>query len=489
MSATDKNLDLRVVIIGAGMAGIMAAINLKKAGYNNVIIYEKAKKLGGTWRENTYPGLTCDVPSHGYTYSFEGNPEWTHKYPPGSEIQGYFEQTSNKYGVDELTQCNQEITRCNHIDGQWHLETKSGIKDNADIVIAATGVLHVPSYPDIKGIEDFEGAIFHTSRWDHSVPLDDKRVAIIGTGSTGCQIVSGLYQRTAKVSQFQRTAQWIMHSDNPIYTEEEKQAFRNDPALLTSMQHSPESDAMVEWFTNAIINPDSEGMAQLEATVRENLESKVKDPVLLEKLRPNYRAVCKRLIFSADYYEAIQGPNSELVTEGIDRIEAKGIRTLDGKLHEFDVIALATGFKADRFMRPMEITGKNDMTLEKLWKKRPSAYLAVSMPSFPNFFMLNGPNGPVGNFSLIDIAESQWGYIEQLIDLISVGKCKEIDVKQAALDQFDIDRIAAAKTTIWATGCNSWYLDSEGVPATWPWSRDRFKEEMKAPKLDDYNLA
>ena len=246
---------------------------------------------------------------------------------------------------------------------------------------------------------------------------------------------------------------------------------------------------MIEWFTNAIIDPDSEGMQKLEDTVRENLESKVKDPVLREKLRPNYRAVCKRLIFSEDYYEAIQGPNSELITEGIDRIEAKGIRTVDGELHEFDVIALATGFKADRFMRPMGITGKNGVTVEQLWAKRPRAYLAISMPDFPNFFMLNGPNGPVGNFSLIDIAESQWGYIQQLIDLVAEGKCQEIDVKHESLDQFDIDRIAAAKTTIWATGCNSWYLDAEGVPATWPWSRERFKEEMAAPKLEAYDLA
>jgi len=484
-----KNLDLRFIIMGAGMAGVMAAINLKKEGYKNIVIYEKGHTLGGTWRENTYPGLTCDVPSHGYTYSFEPNPEWSHRYPPGAEIQSYFEKTSAKYGINELTQYNQEITSCNYIDGQWHIETKHGRKDVADIVIAATGVLHVPSYPNIEGIDDFEGAIFHTARWDHSVPLDGKRVAVIGTGSTGAQIVSGLYKRASKLSQFQRTAQWIMHSDNPAYTEEEKEAFRTDPVLLKSMQNSPESNAMIEWFTNAIIDPDSEGMQKLEDTVRENLESKVKDPVLREKLRPNYRAVCKRLIFSEDYYEAIQGPNSELITEGIDRIEAKGIRTVDGELHEFDVIALATGFKADRFMRPMGITGKNGVTVEQLWAKRPRAYLAISMPDFPNFFMLNGPNGPVGNFSLIDIAESQWGYIQQLIDLVAEGKCQEIDVKHESLDQFDIDRIAAAKTTIWATGCNSWYLDAEGVPATWPWSRERFKEEMAAPKLEAYDLA
>lgn len=489
MSSAAKNLDLRIVIIGAGMAGVMAAINLKKAGYTKVTIYEKGHTLGGTWRENTYPGLTCDVPSHGYTYSFEANPEWTHRYPPGAEIQQYFEQTSAKYNVNEQTLYNQEITSCNYKEGQWQLETKSGIRDKADIVIAATGVLHVPSYPDIEGVDDFEGDIFHTARWDHSVPLDGKRVAVIGTGSTGCQIVSGLYRRAAKISQFQRTAQWIMHSDNPAYTEEEKEAFRTDSELLASMQNSPESNAMVEWFTNAIVNPDSEGMAQLEATVLENLESKVKDPVLLEKLRPDYRAVCKRLIFSADYYEAIQGPNSELLTEAIERIEARGIRTVDGKLHEFDVIALATGFKADRFMRPMEITGKNGTSLEKLWQKRPSAYLAISMPDFPNLYMLNGPNGPVGNFSLIDIAESQWHYINQLIDLVAGGECSEVDVKKETLKQFDIDRIAAAKTTIWATGCKSWYLDAEGVPATWPWTRERFKQEMKAPKLENYNLT
>ncbi|MGI9283997.1 MAG: hypothetical protein ACR2P1_01265, partial [Pseudomonadales bacterium] len=215
----------------------------------------------------------------------------------------------------------------------------------------------------------------------------------------------------------------------------------------------------------------------------------IRDPALKEQLRPNYRAACKRLIFSPDYYQAIQQPNARVVTAGVNSIEDKGVRSLDGELHEFDLIVLATGFQADRFMRPMELIGRGGVTLEQAWARRPTAYKSISIPEFPNLFMLNGPNGPVGNFSLIDIAELQWGYIAQLIDWVVAGKCCEVSPKQSALEAFDTERIEAAKKTIFGSGCNSWYLDAEGVPATWPWSYQRFVDVMKAPIIDDYELV
>jgi cation diffusion facilitator CzcD-associated flavoprotein CzcO len=258
---------------------------------------------------------------------------------------------------------------------------------------------------------------------------------------------------------------------------------------LHDAQFNAPLQEIIEGFSRAITNPDSPEMHQIEEAVRANLENSITDPVLREKLRPHYRAACKRLIFSADFYQAIQRPNVSVVTEGIERIEPRGVRTSDGQLHEFDVLVLATGFKADQFMRPMNVIGRNGTLLNDVWKKRPSAYMAISIPDFPNLFMLNGPNGPVGNFSLIEIAEQQWSYISQLFELLRNNTYREISAKHDALAAFDRDRIAAAKTTIFGSGCNSWYLDAEGVPATWPWTRARFAQEMLTPKFDAFELV
>ena len=488
MGTNGKSDDLRFIVIGAGMAGILSGIKLREAGYSDITIYEKADRVGGTWRENTYPGLTCDVSSHSYTYTSEPNPEWSHRYPPGDEIQSYFEGVTSKYDLDEMIVFNEEIVRCEHADGRWQIELSSGGRDEADIVIAATGVLHHPNYPDIAGLDEFEGELFHSARWDHNIPLDGRRIGLIGNGSTGVQIVSALASRAGELYQFQRTAQWIMPSQNPAFTEEEKARFRKDPASMREMKEEFDTGDGVARFTNAIIDADSDEMKEIEAVVLQNLEEGIADPDLRERLRPTYRAACKRMIFSPDYYEAIQSPNVELVTTEIDRVEAKGVRLEDGRLIELDLLVLATGFKADRFMRPMDLIGRNGLKLEQAWSKRPHAYLSISIPDFPNFFMLNGPNGPVGNFSLIDIAERQLAYIEQLIALVRSGRCREVSASSDAMVRFDAERIEAAKKTIWASGCNSWYLDAEGVPASWPFTQKRFHDEMSEPHLEDYDL-
>jgi cation diffusion facilitator CzcD-associated flavoprotein CzcO len=481
--------DKRVVVIGAGMAGILAGIKLQEAGFTDIAIYEKADRIGGTWRENTYPGLTCDVPSHHYTYTFERNPDWTRHLPPGAEIQSYFERTTAKYGVDKLLRCNQQATAAAFVDGRWRLDFEDGHRDVADILIAATGVLHRPRLPHIEGMESFDGVSFHSARWDHTVPLDGKRIAIIGNGSTGVQLISALAGRAAWLEHYVRTPQWIMPVQNGYFSEEERAAFR-DPEVLRQAMRFEEYNAAVERYTEAIIDTQSEGAREMAAACLANLEQNVADPVLRERLRPDHLPLCKRLIFSPDYYQAIQHPAAALVTEDIARIEPTGIRTRDGQLHVVDIIVYATGFHADTFMRPMTIRGRNGVDLESLWAAGPTAYLAVALPDFPNFFMLNGPNGPVGNYSLIDIAEHQWHYIAQLIERLQQPDCDEISPRVEALREFEAERVDAAKRTVWYTGgCSSWYLGRDGIPSSWPWTYSRFVTEMSAPRWQDFDCV
>lgn len=477
----------RVLVIGAGMSGILAAIKLREAGLDDFAVYEKADRLGGTWRENTYPGIACDVPSHFYSYSFALNPEWTHRFSPGDEIQAYFEDVARRYEVVPRIRFGREVRRCAFEDGRWRVELSDGSRDECDFVIAATGVLHHPAYPDIEGLDAFEGACFHSARWDHAVPLAGRRVGIVGTGSSAVQIVSALVDRVGELVLFQRTPQWIAPAENPAYGEEEKARFREHPEAMEAIR-AEVARAFTEGFANVLIDADSPLLQAIHAACVANLESSVKDPKLREKLRPSYRATCKRLILSPDFYQAIQRPNARLVSEPIARVEKSGVRTRDGRLHELDVLVLATGFRVDRFVRPMEVVGRGGVRLDDVWRDGPFAYQAIAVPGFPNFAMLQGPNSPVGNFSLIDVAELQVGYILQLVDRIRCGACREIDVAPRAMARFEAERREAAAKTIWATGCRSWYIGHDGLPTAWPWTYDRFRAEMAAPRLADYEL-
>jgi cation diffusion facilitator CzcD-associated flavoprotein CzcO len=478
---------LRFIIIGAGLSGIMSAIKLEAAGYSDIVILEKASRPGGTWRDNIYPGIACDIPSHFYSYSFAPNPNWSRRYAPGAEIQAYIEDVMRRYDVEKRIRYGEEITRCEFIDGRWRIETATGHREVADVVIAATGVTHHPNIPDIPGMNDFGGDLFHSARWNPAARVDDKRIGVIGTGSSAVQLVSALAGRASKLSLFQRTAQWIMPQENVDYTDAEKDNFRNNPDAMRNLR-AMLARRFTESVADAFVNLQSPQLKAIEDACLNNLETQVKDPVLRERLRPNYRAACKRLVVSPDFYQAIQHPNAELVTDGIERIESKGVRTRDGRLHELDVLVLATGFRTDRFMRPIEVIGRDGVKLDAQWSPRPRAYLMVAAPGLPNLFMLNGPNSPVGNFPLIEVAEQQMNYILQLIDLLRSGRCREISPSENATARFDAARVDATKNTIWATGCHSWYIDADGVPSAWPWPIAKFYSEMAAPKLDDYEL-
>jgi cation diffusion facilitator CzcD-associated flavoprotein CzcO len=483
--STANSRSLRFVIIGAGLSGIMSAIKLAEAGYRDVTIYEKADRPGGTWRENTYPGVACDIPSHLYSYSFAPNPEWSRRYSPGHEIQAYLTAVARRFDVESRIRFSDEVERCERIDGRWHILTKRGHHDVADVVIAATGVTHHPNQPELPGLSTFAGPSFHSARWDHSVPLDGRRIGVIGSSSTAVQIVSALAERVSKLVLFQRTAQWILPQENPAYGAAEKAQFTQQPALMQSLR-AEIARRFTDNFSNAVVSPGSPALKAIEEACRLNLESQVRDPVLREKLRPSYQAACKRLIVSFDFYQAVQKPAVEVVTDGIETVEAAGVRTRDGRLHELDLLVLATGFRVDRFLRPIEVIGRDGLSLSDAWAQRPQAYLSVAIPRFPNLFMLNGPNGPVGNFSLIEVAELQMKYILQLVELLRAGTCREVSPTPEHTARFEAERVEATKNTVWASGCKSWYLDDRGVPSAWPWTIDRFRAEMSAPKLEAY---
>ena len=474
---------IRAAVIGAGMSGILSAIKLLEVGID-VTVYEKGDKVGGTWRENTYPGLACDVAAHWYTYSFARNPDWDRLMAPGPQIREYFEKVARDHRVLERIRFNEEVSHLEYTDGAWDLTMKSGRNATFDVVIAATGVLHHLNIPHFEGQETFKGRIFHSARWDHGADVDGKNVGVIGTGSTSVQLVTALVPRVQKLSLFQRTAQWVMHRPNPAYTPEEKAAFRDNPEVLHALVDELRSKTM-EGYATAVIDVDSPQLAAIEQLCHENLAT-VRDPDLRAKLTPNYRAACKRLVMSDGFYEAIQQPNAELVTSAIDRFEPEGIRTADGTLHPLDVVVLATGFHVDRFIRPTKVIGRDGIDLDTVWEDGPQAYLSVTLPDFPNFFMLNGPNGPIGNFSAIETAERQIAYVMQLIEGLTEGRYREISPTHDALNRFETERRAAGRNTVWVTGCNSWYLDKKGDPASWTFSYDRFVAETAAPRMQDY---
>lgn len=480
---------LRYAVIGAGMAGVLAAIKLKERG-EEFTVYEKAARLGGTWRENRYPGLTCDVPAHAYTYSFEPYPEWQAFYADGAEIQTYFEKTADKYGVTPHIRFNSEVVSSEWDDARsvWKLGLVNGEQVEVDVVIAASGVLHHVNTPDIPGLDTFEGKAFHTARWDDTAQIDGAKVGLIGCGSTGVQIVTALADKVEKLVHFQRSPQWIMPVEQFAYSDEEREAFRQDPALMDAIRFSDEYIGNVRRFTDGITDFNSPQIKAVQDICQQYLDAKITDPDLKAKLTPNYQAACKRLVYSWSYYDHVQKPSVFVDTSGIERVEPNGVRMKDGTFHELDTLILATGFKADRFIRPTTVLGEGGRSLDDAWATRPTAYYAVTIPEFPNFFMLNGPTGPVGNFSLIDIAERQWDYIEQLVSLLRKGEAKAVAPSAAAHEDYEERRIAAAKKTIFGSGCASWYLDATGVPASWPWSYDAFADAMAEPKMADYVL-
>lgn len=469
-----------VVVIGGGMSGIGVAVKLQRAGVDDVTILEKAADYGGTWRENTYPGLACDVPAPFYTYTFAPNPGWTSRFAAGAEIHRYLCGVADRFGLRARTRFGCEVTGLTWEDGAWTVAVSDGEPLRADVVVAATGVLHRPRVPDLPGRDTFAGAAFHSARWDHDVALEGRRIGVVGTGSTGVQIVAELGDRGHDVVQFQRTPQWIFPMANTEYTVL-RRAQRRWPGISRLLYRWHQW--ALEGFFEGIITPgwkrDAAG-----AMCRGNLR-RIRDPALRARLTPTYEPMCKRLVMSWDYYRVVQQPNVSVVAAGVERVVPEGVVTDDGRLHELDVIVWATGFDAQAFLRPIDVRGQDGVTLAELWRDGPRAHQTIGLPGFPNLFMLLGPNGPIGNTSLFPIAEAQADAIVRIVDRIRAGVAPAFAPTAPATDAFNARLRAAMDGTVWVTGCDSWYLLPDGTPLLWPFPpRDFYAMLAAAPGAD-----
>lgn len=466
----------RIVIVGAGMSGICAAIRLKRAGFDDFTILEKAEGPGGTWRDNRYPGLTCDVPSLLYQYSFDRVGTWRKAFADRDQIDEYFRASAERNGLTEHVRYGAEVVSAIHDGERWRVTTGAGEVLEADFVLFATGVLHHPVIPDIAGRDDFAGRLFHSARWDDDLDVTGKRIAVVGSGSTGVQLVSALAGRAAQVSMIARSPQWVLPvPSSPI------------PAPLRRALER--SDVLNRWTYNAmslvfaVMSTATERAGFWRSAIalacRLNLRT-VRDRELRSRLTPDWQPLCKRLVMHPNFYQQVQRPGVSVVTDDIDHIEARGIVTSDGRLHDCDVIVMATGFASHNYMRPMRIEA-GLTSLAEVWRDGPQAYRSVSIPGLPNMFMLMGPHSPIGNFSLIAVAEAQTNYILAKIDDWARGRFQTCAPSVAAMDDYNDFLRRAMPGTVWVTGCDSWYLGKNGLPELWPFRPAKFVELMHEP--------
>ncbi|MEN3975884.1 NAD(P)/FAD-dependent oxidoreductase [Emcibacter sp. SYSU 3D8] len=475
----------RVAIVGGGMSGLCMGIALRQAGLEDFVIYEKGANVGGTWWENTYPGVACDVPSHLYSYSFEPNPEWSHVYAPGGEIQHYFERCAGKYGLWPHIRVGREITeaRFDEAASRWRLTTGAGEHDDADVLVSAIGALHVPNYPDIEGLDGFAGAVIHSAAWNQDADLSGKRVAVIGSAASAVQIVPSIVDRVAHLDLFQRTPNWIIPRLDRAYPASWKRAFRSVPFL--GRLHRWQLYWMLESRWPLFLGRNRRNAQEKRLALR-HLEAQVPDPDLRAKLTPDYPPGCKRILVSDDFYPALAREHVDLVTDPIARIAPDGVVTADGALHRADVIILATGFRTTDVPRT-EIAGRDGLTLREAWQDGMAAHRTVAVPGFPNFFMLLGPGSGLGHSSIIFMVEQQVRYVLQCI--WKLVERRTIEPRPEAAAHFDAAMQRGLAGTIWQAGCNSWYQDQNGkITTLWPHSTLRYWWEMRKVRFGEYTL-
>jgi cation diffusion facilitator CzcD-associated flavoprotein CzcO len=471
-----------VVVIGAGISGILVGIKLLEAGITSFVILEKAGDLGGTWRDNTYPGVSCDVATHLYVYSFAPNPKWQNRFTSGDKILDYYRGIARRRGINRFIRFNQEVTRAQWTGSSWRIHTSSGDTLEAAVVITAVGRLHQPKFPEIDGLADFGGPVIHTSQWDHAVETTGKRIGLIGNGSSGTQLTVALATRVAQLTIFQRTPQWILPVPNEAIGRRKRLALRLIPGSArknyVTLQRGTEERGMAAMGTKEQRRARDQMCFDGLATVR--------DPDLRRKLTPDYEPGCKRMVISERFYDAVQEPTVEVVTEKIERVDAHAVITTDGVRHELDVLVLATGFLAQAFLQPMQVEGQDGIGLDDVWRQTTMNYRSVAVPHMPNLFMINGPYSPGGSASVVGIAEAQVGYVMQLVtEALGRGVALTPDPERSAILLEGVRQ--AAKETVWGTGgCSSWYLDAEGVPTINPIPLSELTRQMAKPDMDDF---
>jgi cation diffusion facilitator CzcD-associated flavoprotein CzcO len=477
-----RGKDTRFVIIGAGISGTLMAIKLLERGFRNFVILEKAGRMGGTWRDNVYPGVGCDVAAHLYSYSFAPNPWWPSRYAKGRHIWAYFHGVARHFGVLPFIRYYKEVASAQFEDGAWRVTTSDGEEHVADVVITATGRLHKPVLPKIEGLDSFTGVMFHTARWDPAVQLAGKRIGVIGTGSSATQIVTALSGKVARLSLFQRTAQWVFPVQDTPVPWWRKLVFwlsrRRWQAYY--LQLRSETEARGKAATSS-----EEGRRARDQVCHDALAA-IRDPVLRAKLTPDYAVGCKRLVFSDGFHAAVQHESVDVVVDPIERIVPQGVVTADGKLHELDILALATGFDAHAYIRPMKVTGEGGVSLDEVWRDLPLTYRAIAIPHMPNFLMINGPYSPGGTSSVVGIAEVQVDYILQLIDRIAGQGVLLSPREEPSRDWLEAIR-AKARESVWGSGgCQSWYLDKTGTPTLDTSTLSELQAQLARPEWTDF---
>lgn len=478
----------RIAIIGTGFGGIGLAIRLKKAGFSNFILFEKAGDVGGVWRDNTYPGAACDVPSHLYSFSFEQDLGWLNRYGKAAEIHQYLRHCTDKYDLRPHILFNTEITAASFDDttGLWTLQTSQGETCQANVTVAAVGQLNRPAYPKLTGMDSFAGKSFHSARWDHDYDLTGKRVAVIGTGASAIQFVPEIVPQVAHLDLYQRSAPYVIPKPDKAYPPLEKALFKHVP-LLQSLDRAWQysfHEVRLLGFT-ASVNET----VLVEYLFQKHIREVIKDHKLRHRLTPDYPIGCKRILVSNDWYKTLLNPKIDIVSEDIAEIVPQGIRTADGKVREVDAIIYGTGFAATDFLAPMHISGLNGQVLKQTWQQGAEAYLGLTVHGFPNLFMLYGPNTNLGHSSIVYMLESQFNYVLDALKKLQQNSLRYLNVKQDIQTRFNGDIQQRMKKTMWAQGCSSWYVTAEGKNTNnWPGFTFDYRERTRKLNLDDYDL-
>ena len=483
--------DPEVLIVGSGLAGLGMAITLLRAGRSDFVVLEKADAVGGTWRDNTYPGAACDVASVMYSYSFAPNRDWSRLYATQPEILAYIQRVARDYGLERYIRFNTEAVsyEFDEVDDRWSVRTREGEQYRPRVVVLAHGALHLPNIPDLPGADRFTGPIFHSARWDHTVDLKGKRVAVIGTGASAAQFIPQIADEAAHVDVYQRSAHWVLpKADRPL-RESERRLFRTVPGVQWLYRQ-------VAYWTHEVpvlgyLNPRSRLLGLLESAARRTLAKQVADPELREKLTPGYRIGCKRILLSNDYYPALQQPHVDLVTTGVAELTEDGIRTGEGELRAADVVILGTGFSTDNRCAREHIVGRGGVTIQQAWRDGMTAYLGTTVAGFPNLFMVMGPNSGGGAQSILFVIEAQLRYIARCLRLMRRRRATRLEVRAQVQRDFNAWLHTRLERSVWNSGgCDSWFLDRTGRNRqTWPGTGTSYWRAVRRPDPAAFTLT